>query len=350
MAITAWSAKVCSSATALSAKAPRLARATPMVPIERPSRSSGTRQDAAEARALRASSRVGIARLGAHVGDLDRLLLDDRAADVRRRGIDGHREGGAHRVFGLRGQGAHAGQVHHVAVEPRGRAACRRRTARAARSAMASNTGCTSVGDSLITRQDLGGGGLPLQRLLRLVEQPRVLDRDHRLVGEGLEQRDLLVGERRRPRRADTRVAPMPRPSHSIGATAPSRMPSPIALQPARDAGGSRRPSDVGRCAAVACSSMARDAIVAAAVDRGSTATCVQRARRRRRPRRRPRESTRPSSRTSMSADVVAREQALAAVAGSSSNTGCVSATELLIDAAAPRRWRSAAPAPPASR
>ena len=33
-------------------------------------------------------------------------------------------------------------------------------------------------------------------RLLRLVEQARVLDRDHRLVGEGLEQRDLLVGER----------------------------------------------------------------------------------------------------------------------------------------------------------
>ena len=31
---------------------------------------------------------------------------------------------------------------------------------------------------------------------LRLLEQPRVLDRDHRLVGEGLEQRDLLVGER----------------------------------------------------------------------------------------------------------------------------------------------------------
>ena len=31
--------------------------------------------------------------------------------------------------------------------------------------------------------------------VLDLAEQPRVLDRDHRLVGEGLEQRDLLVGE-----------------------------------------------------------------------------------------------------------------------------------------------------------
>ena len=31
---------------------------------------------------------------------------------------------------------------------------------------------------------------------LHLLEQPHVLDRDHRLVGEGLDQLDLLVGER----------------------------------------------------------------------------------------------------------------------------------------------------------
>ena len=43
--------------------------------------------------------------------------------------------------------------------------------------------------------QDLAGRGLLLERLFRLVEQPHVLDRDHRLVGEGLEKRDLLVGE-----------------------------------------------------------------------------------------------------------------------------------------------------------
>ena len=44
--------------------------------------------------------------------------------------------------------------------------------------------------------QDVGGGRLLLQRLLRLVEQPRVLDRDHRLVGEGLDQPRVVVGER----------------------------------------------------------------------------------------------------------------------------------------------------------
>jgi hypothetical protein len=41
--------------------------------------------------------------------------------------------------------------------------------------------------------QDVGRGRLLLERLFRLVEQPNVLDRDHGLVGEGLEQGDLPV-------------------------------------------------------------------------------------------------------------------------------------------------------------
>ena len=51
--------------------------------------------------------------------------------------------------------------------------------------------------------QHVCGGGLLLQRFrqlararLHLVEQAHVLDRDHRLVGEGLDQLDLLIGER----------------------------------------------------------------------------------------------------------------------------------------------------------
>src|SRR5262249_42781553 len=50
--------------------------------------------------------------------------------------------------------------------------------------------------------EHLGRSGLLPQRLaqllrarLHLVEQPHVLDRDHRLVGEGRNQLDLLVGE-----------------------------------------------------------------------------------------------------------------------------------------------------------
>jgi hypothetical protein len=37
--------------------------------------------------------------------------------------------------------------------------------------------------------QDITRGGLLLERLLRLVEQPHVLDSDHGLVGEGLHER-----------------------------------------------------------------------------------------------------------------------------------------------------------------
>ena len=43
--------------------------------------------------------------------------------------------------------------------------------------------------------EHVGGGGLLLQRFAQLAEQPRVLDRDHRLRGEILDQFDLLVGE-----------------------------------------------------------------------------------------------------------------------------------------------------------
>ena len=67
----------------------------------------------------------------------------------------------------------------------------------------ASRTGWRSVGELAITRRISAGGRLLLQRLgqlaiarLQLREQPHVLDGDDGLVGEGLEQRDLLVGER----------------------------------------------------------------------------------------------------------------------------------------------------------
>ena len=50
--------------------------------------------------------------------------------------------------------------------------------------------------------QDVRSGGLPLERLLQFgrtsplrLEQPRVLDGDHGLVGEGLHERDLRVAE-----------------------------------------------------------------------------------------------------------------------------------------------------------
>ena len=57
--------------------------------------------------------------------------------------------------------------------------------------------------------QHFGRGRLLLQRLLGLVEQAHVLDRDHRLVGEGLQQRDLLAARTAAGSARSTLIAPM---------------------------------------------------------------------------------------------------------------------------------------------
>src|SRR5262245_61526081 len=51
------------------------------------------------------------------------------------------------------------------------------------------------------------GGGLILERLLRLVEQTHVLDSDHRLIGEALYQSDLAWCEFTHLRPVDTKVS-----------------------------------------------------------------------------------------------------------------------------------------------
>ena len=67
---------------------------------------------------------------------------------------------------------------------------------RVAFSSIASNTGARSPGERIDDLQDLGGGGLLLQCLARLGDEPRILDCDDRLRGKVLQQRDLLVGKR----------------------------------------------------------------------------------------------------------------------------------------------------------
>ena len=75
---------------------------------------------------------------------------------------------------------------------------------RVAFSSIASNTGSSSPGELEMTRSTsevavcCSSASLSSRvRCLHLLEQPHVLDRDHRLVGKGLNQLDLLVGERR---------------------------------------------------------------------------------------------------------------------------------------------------------
>ena len=60
---------------------------------------------------------------------------------------------------------------------------------------MRSKTGAVSVGDWLMTSRISARRRLLLQRLLRLVEEARVLDGDHRLVAEQFGLGDLLRAE-----------------------------------------------------------------------------------------------------------------------------------------------------------
>ena len=98
-----------------------------------------------------------------------------------------------------------------------------RRRVRVAFSSIVSKTGSSSPGELADDLEHLGGRGLLLQRFrkvagpgLHFLEQPHVADGDHRLVGEGLQQSDLLVGEGCTSARRKT-IAPMASPSRRKG-------------------------------------------------------------------------------------------------------------------------------------
>ena len=67
---------------------------------------------------------------------------------------------------------------------------------RAALSATASKTGWKSVGELAMTPRISLVAVCCSNASRELLEQPHVLDRDHRLVGKGFKQTDLLVRER----------------------------------------------------------------------------------------------------------------------------------------------------------
>ena len=128
------------------------------------------------------------------VGDVDDAALQQgrpgRAAAVQRPGLQEAAAALARRAVGGKGQ-----RLDHVAARHRNghRAAVEQPLA-------GLHDGLEHRlhvgGRTADHRQDAGRGRLLLERLLRLVEQAHVLDGDHRLVGKGLEQRDLLVGQR----------------------------------------------------------------------------------------------------------------------------------------------------------
>ena len=136
----------------------------------------------------------------------------------------------------------HAARRRRRTTTPTARRAQQRRRC----STIASNTGCTSVGELLMTLQDLGGRGLPLQRLLGLVEQAHVLDRDHRLVGEGLQQRRSACRRTAPARARVTMITPIDSPSRSMRHAEHGAVAAELRRDVARMRGTSGRRSDVG--------------------------------------------------------------------------------------------------------
>ena len=177
IAMTAWSAKVWSSRSASGKGAP----ATAMASDRTPSRSSG-RRAASESRAGRARSLPS--------GTLDRL----RSADEPDRAPCDRtvpRMTATCRPVTHQACGAPPGGTLPIQARDQADAsqAGRARTTASRRAARRSASWIDHP-------QDLGGGGLLIERLFRLVEQADVLDGDDGLGGEGLKESDLLVGER----------------------------------------------------------------------------------------------------------------------------------------------------------
>ena len=152
-------------------------------------------------------------------------------------------------------------QMAAVAVDCCTRA-YRRRTAQPRVSTIVSSTGCSSVGERLMTSSTslvavwYSSDSLQLARpRLHLVEQPHVLDRDDGLVGEGRDELDLLVGERLHLVRGRADDADRDRPPRSSGTPScvRSRRP-PLASRRVGNRGRRARLRDVMTCFSSAAS------------------------------------------------------------------------------------------------
>ena len=217
IAITAWSAKVFSRPISLSVNGRTSARMT---------------RDRADAAPLAASARTRAERLP------DRLaqLRAGRSACRRQSRSVGYVHGAmlAHRRAAGRCVQAGCGNDAGHRLRARRRGARRHGAAPSSPPARCPRcadlrTAAGSCPDLLEHRrgvghraadhaQHLGRRGLLLERLLGLVEQAHVLDRDHRLVGEGLEQVATAAAASCRGRATATTMTPIGAPSFSIGA------------------------------------------------------------------------------------------------------------------------------------
>jgi hypothetical protein len=212
IAITAWSAKVLSSVQLLVAE--RLRRvARDLDRADAAAFPQHRREGDREAAAASAIARSGRRRrLGEDVAEVDDAALAIAMSVAR--ALERPRNVPASARSGLSRRAAEPGRVHAGRRRSGRCPSPSRRTAAAAVEDLVEHR--RGVGDRAADHlQHLGGRGLLLERLLGLVEQARVLDRDHRLVGEGAEQVDLLVAETRRRLGGSRTGCRRPRPSRA---------------------------------------------------------------------------------------------------------------------------------------
>ena len=167
-----------------------------------PSRSSGTASIVRKPQLPRQLRPCAILGVRLDIGDVHRLPLEHARAATSSR-ADGMRRSalGKRRSSGVMpcARPTSAARRRRSKID----AASSASHSRAALSTIASSTGCRSNGERLMTLSTSAVAVCCSQRLgqlararLHLLEQPHVLDGDDRLVGEGLEQLDLLVAER----------------------------------------------------------------------------------------------------------------------------------------------------------
>ena len=190
IAITAWSAKVCEQLDLVRREWPGLAPGDVTCRSRRCRAAAGHGRPCCGSRAPRATAALPAPmRLRASVSVTSTVSpAAIRCPNWKRSSADPRQRRKAASPSGV--VGVNADQVHRLVAEAQ-TAVEQPPSSRFELAAIASNTGCTSVGRS---GDDLAGSRRSpsaLQRLLGLVEQAHVLDGDHRLVGEGLDQLDL---------------------------------------------------------------------------------------------------------------------------------------------------------------
>ena len=192
-------AKVLSRSTMSAANAPGVFRKTVSPPIKWSSRTRGTASSARYPARIKASRTGSCSPGGANVGQLDRLAHLRQTSGRALSFPNGRRHERLHDVVfealgcaGLEDLALLVVLVNHPGIRVGKLGGSRDDRAEHRLKVEGGADGLTDLAERL---ELADRAGELLRPRLQLAQQAGVLDRDHRLIGEGLEERDLVVGE-----------------------------------------------------------------------------------------------------------------------------------------------------------